>query len=82
MDRVRSHLRDTIDMEPAHEVIRRTLLSDPSTEGRPIFRMGLQPMVLAQAKTLALYLGDPTCRTRRSMTTRSARHVCKTETDR
>lgn len=61
MDRVRSHLRDTIDMAPAHEVIRRALLGDPKAEGRPIFRMGLQPLVLAQAQTLAFYSGDPTC---------------------
>jgi hypothetical protein len=59
MDRVRSHLRDYIDMAPVHDVIGQALLSDPKAEGRPTVRMGLDPLVLAQAKTLAHYAADP-----------------------
>lgn len=61
MDRMRSHLRETVDMAPVHEAIRQALLSDRKAEGRSTVRLGLDPQVLDQAKTLALYPADASC---------------------
>lgn len=58
MERLRSHLRDTIDLAPVHEAIRRALLSDPKADGRSSNRMGLDPHTLAKAEMLAFYSAD------------------------
>jgi len=61
IDRMRSYLRNTVNMAPVHEAIQQALLTDPRAEGRSTVRLGLDPQVLDQAKTLALYSADATC---------------------
>lgn len=57
MERVQSHLTETVPMEPVHAAIERALLCDPDIPDRFYGRLGLDVRVLSRARVLAQFTG-------------------------
>lgn len=58
IERVQSHLTETVPMEPVHAAIERALLCDPEIPDRLYGRLGLNVHALSRARVLAQFTGD------------------------
>ena len=57
IDRVQSHLQETVPLEPVHAAIEQALLCDPDVPDRFYARLGLNAGVLSRARVLAQFTG-------------------------